>query len=87
MDLLSNFQNVAIAVKKIKTKPSDEELLDLYGLYKQATVGNNMTDKPWMFDYEKLAKWGAWMKFFNLSTEDAQKKYIDAAYLVINKYS
>ncbi len=27
-------------VKKVKTRPSDQELLDLYGLYKQAVVGD-----------------------------------------------
>lgn len=26
-------------VKKVKTRPTDQELLDLYGLYKQAIVG------------------------------------------------
>lgn len=27
-------------VKQIKSRPSDQELLDLYGLYKQAVVGD-----------------------------------------------
>lgn len=39
-DLQAEFEKVAEDVKKVKTKPSDQELLDLYGLYKQATVGD-----------------------------------------------
>lgn len=83
----TNFDTVAILVKKIKIKPTDEELLTLYGLYKQGTLGNNTTDKPWIFEIEKTAKWNAWLKNINLTKEEAQKKYIDEAYKIINKYS
>jgi acyl-CoA-binding protein len=35
------FQQAAIDVKeKLKVKPSDADLLELYALYKQGTVGN-----------------------------------------------
>lgn len=37
--LQEEFQKMAEDVKKVKTRPADQELLDLYGLYKQAMVG------------------------------------------------
>ena len=86
MSLQTTFENVAKLVKTVKRRPSDEELLTLYGLYKQATEGNNKTDKPWVFELEKSSKWNAWSKNEQMSKEDAQKSYIDKAYEVINKY-
>lgn len=86
MSLQTTFENVAKLVKTVKIRPTDEELLTLYGLYKQATEGNNKTTKPWVFELEKTSKWNAWSKNENMSKEDAQKKYIDKAYDVINKY-
>lgn len=34
------FNKAAEDVKNLTKKPSDQELLDLYGLFKQATVGD-----------------------------------------------
>lgn len=36
----AEFEKAAEDVKNLKTRPSDQELLDLYGLYKQAVVGD-----------------------------------------------
>ncbi|CAJ1062225.1 acyl-CoA-binding domain-containing protein 7 isoform X2 [Xyrichtys novacula] len=36
----AEFEKMAEDVKKVKTRPTDQELLDLYGLYKQAIVGD-----------------------------------------------
>jgi len=87
MNLSETFVTVANLVKTIKIRPTDQELLSLYGLYKQATEGNNKTSKPWIFELEKASKWEAWNKNANMSKEDAQKKYIDTAYEIINKYT
>lgn len=34
------FDNAAIAVKELAAQPEDEDLLELYALYKQSTVGD-----------------------------------------------
>lgn len=47
-------------MKKLKTSPSNDELLELYALYKQGTVGDNTTAKPGIFDMKGKAKWTAW---------------------------
>ncbi|KAJ6666710.1 hypothetical protein lerEdw1_020434 [Lerista edwardsae] len=40
MSVQAEFEKVAENVKKLKTKPTDDELKELYGLYKQSVVGN-----------------------------------------------
>lgn len=39
------FNTAAEEVKKLSKSPSNDELLELYGLFKQATVGDNTTCK------------------------------------------
>lgn len=46
--LQAEFEKIAEDVKKVKTKPTDQELLDLYGLYKQAVVGDVNIGRPWL---------------------------------------
>ncbi|XP_026039841.1 peroxisomal carnitine O-octanoyltransferase-like isoform X3 [Astatotilapia calliptera] len=60
MTLQAEFDKAAEDVKKVKAKPTDEELLFLYGLYKQAVVGDINTERPGMLDLKGKAKWDAW---------------------------
>ncbi|ORY87038.1 acyl-CoA-binding protein 1 [Protomyces lactucae-debilis] len=71
------FTKAAEEVKNLSKKPSNTELLELYSLYKQATVGDNTTPKPGMFDMTGKAKWTAWEEKKGLSKEDAEKQYIE----------
>jgi diazepam-binding inhibitor (GABA receptor modulating acyl-CoA-binding protein) len=57
----------------------DEEKLELYGLYKQATVGNNDTAEPGMFYLKDKAKWKAWTKKKGMTQEEAKAAYITFA--------
>ncbi|CDR45990.1 CYFA0S21e00364g1_1 [Cyberlindnera fabianii] len=83
---MSTFQEKADQVNKLATKPSDDELLSLYGLFKQATVGDVNTDRPGIFALKDRYKWDAWKKNEGLSKEEAEKKYIDLVDELINKY-
>ena len=47
-------------MKQLKSSPSNDELLALYALFKQATVGDNETAKPGLLDMKGKAKWNAW---------------------------
>jgi acyl-CoA-binding protein len=38
-------------------KLNDQNRLDFYGLYKQATMGDNTTSKPGFFEMTARAKW------------------------------
>lgn len=66
----------AAAVNKLSTKPSDDELLKLYGLYKQATVGDVNTDRPGIFALRDRYKWDAWNANKGMTQEEAEKAYI-----------
>ncbi|CAN7997108.1 unnamed protein product, partial [Ixodes hexagonus] len=56
------FNKAAEDVKNLTERPSDEELLELYGLFKQANFGDNTTSQPGMFDPKGRAKWAFWNK-------------------------
>ena len=52
---------------------ADDELLQLYSLFKQATVGDVNTDRPGgMLNIKEKAKWDAWEKLKGKSKEDAE---------------
>ncbi|XP_029359703.1 acyl-CoA-binding domain-containing protein 7 isoform X1 [Echeneis naucrates] len=86
MSSKAEFEKLAEDVKNVKTRPTDQELLDLYGLYKQAVVGDVNTDRPGMLDFKGKAKWDAWESRKGMSKEDAMSAYITLAKEVIGKY-
>ncbi|KAM6451003.1 acyl-CoA-binding domain-containing protein 7 [Liasis olivaceus] len=86
MTLQADFETVAENVKKLKSKPTDDELKELYGLYKQATVGDITTECPGVLDLKGRAKWEAWNLKKGMSKEDAMKAYISKANEMIQKY-
>ncbi|KAJ3045055.1 Acyl-CoA-binding domain-containing protein 1 [Rhizophlyctis rosea] len=71
------FVQAAADVKALTYKPNNDELLRLYGLFKQGIVGDNDTSKPGVFDLQGRAKWDAWTALKGTSKEDAQKQYIE----------
>lgn len=72
--------------KKFTSKPSNEELLKLYGLYKQATEGDNMEERPVGFDFVAAAKYNSWLNYKGKSKEDAEKEYIKLVNSISEKY-
>ncbi|XP_061202093.1 acyl-CoA-binding domain-containing protein 7 [Neopsephotus bourkii] len=86
MTLEADFNAAAEDVKKIKTRPTDEELKEIYGLYKQATVGDINIECPGMLDLKAKAKWEAWNLKEGLSKEDAMKAYISKVKEMVEKY-
>ncbi|KAF9083685.1 Acyl-CoA-binding domain-containing protein 1 [Mortierella sp. GBA35] len=72
----AEFDAAAAKIKTLETSPSNDDLLELYALFKQATVGDNNTDRPGMFDLKGKAKWDAWTSKKGVSKEDAEKQYI-----------
>ncbi|XP_066145953.1 putative acyl-CoA-binding protein [Euwallacea fornicatus] len=77
MSLDERFNKAAEDVKKLKSKPSDNDLLELYALFKQGTVGDVNTARPGMLDLKGKAKWDAWNERKGLSQSDAKEKYIE----------
>uniref|UniRef100_A0AAF5PQ78 ACB domain-containing protein n=1 Tax=Wuchereria bancrofti TaxID=6293 RepID=A0AAF5PQ78_WUCBA len=79
-----DFNEAVVKVKQLKYRPTDDELLELYGFYKQAVVGDNITSKPWI-DFKARAKWEAWRRRKGMSSEAAKKQYIKLVEKLIQK--
>ncbi|XP_044081700.1 acyl-CoA-binding domain-containing protein 7-like [Neovison vison] len=79
MSLQADFDRITKDVRKLKTRPDDEELKELYGLYKQAIVGDINIECPGMLDLKGKAKWEAWKVQKGQSKEDAMSAYISKA--------
>ncbi|CCK70141.1 long-chain fatty acid transporter ACB1 KNAG_0D03950 [Huiozyma naganishii CBS 8797] len=71
------FEEKAKQVNSLATKPGNDVLLRLYGLYKQATVGDCVGDRPGVFSMKERAKWDAWDKLRGMTGEEAEKLYIE----------
>lgn len=53
------------------------DLLELYGLYKQATSGRCNVAKPGLFNIQGRAKWSAWHDLGQMSNTIAKKLYVE----------
>ena len=77
MDLQKLFEEAMANSKNLTEKPSNEVLLQLYSLYKQATTGDVDTEPPSNpFDFVNKAKYNAWTELKGKSKEDAMKEYV-----------
>jgi acyl-CoA-binding protein len=74
-DLKEKFEDAAARSKSLPNQ-SNEVLLELYALYKQATKGDVSGSQPGMFDMVGRAKYDAWSKLKGTSTDDAMTSYI-----------
>ena len=77
MDLRTLFDQAVSESKLLPQKPSNETLLNLYSLYKQATEGDVNGDSPNMFDFVAKAKYEAWASLQGKPKETAMQEYID----------
>ncbi|MEJ8801388.1 acyl-CoA-binding protein [Pontibacter sp. H249] len=71
------FDSAVERSKSLTERPSNDVLLQLYALFKQATEGDVNTDRPGGFDFKNIAKWDAWKKQQGKSSEEARKEYVE----------
>ncbi len=76
-DLNADFEAAVANSKKLSQRPDNATLLKIYGLYKQATIGDNAEKKPGFGDMIGRAKWDAWNGLKGTGSEDAKKQYIE----------
>lgn len=81
-----SLEDAVALTKKFTSKPSNEELLKLYSLYKQASEGDNTSERPGGFDFVAAAKYNAWLALKGKSKEDAAEEYISLVNLLSSKY-
>ena len=77
MEISQQFIEATDRVQKLTVRPSNEILLKLYALYKQATDGNVTGERPGGFDFKGAAKYDAWALLKDLAPEQAKKEYIN----------
>ncbi|NBX68912.1 MAG: acyl-CoA-binding protein [Proteobacteria bacterium] len=82
-----SFQRAAEEIKQITKRPSNDELLSLYALFKQGTEGDVQGSRPGMFDLKSRAKYDAWAKLKGKSTESARSEYVKLVESLKQKYS
>jgi len=77
MTLKEKFEQAVSESKQLPEKPSNEMLLKIYSLYKQATLGDITGDRPNGFDFINLAKYNAWESLRGKDSEEAMQEYVD----------
>lgn len=77
MSLDQAFETARQQVQTLSSKPSNETLLNLYALYKQATQGNVSGSRPGIFDLKGQAKYDAWARRKGQTPEDCKQAYVD----------
>jgi diazepam-binding inhibitor (GABA receptor modulator, acyl-CoA-binding protein) len=76
-DLDERFEQAQADVKTLTTRPSNDQLLTLYALFKQATAGEaSAAKKPGRFDLVGKAKYDAWSKLAETPADEAKTRYI-----------
>ena len=76
MALTDDFAAAQTRVKTLTTRPSNETLLELYSLYKQASEGDAKGKRPGMLDLKGRAKYDAWAGKKGVARDAAMQQYV-----------
>ena len=76
MDRQAAFEDAQKRVNALTKRPSTEELLELYALYKQATAGDASGARPGALDFKARAKFDAWAKLAGTGRDGAMDRYV-----------
>lgn len=71
-----DFNKAAEDVKSLSKRPSNDQLLELYALFKQGSEGDVRAKRPGMLDLKGRAKWDAWKSKEGTSQESAKDGYV-----------
>ncbi|CAJ0609090.1 unnamed protein product [Cylicocyclus nassatus] len=89
MSLDERFDAAVTIIQKLpKEGPvstSNEQKLEFYSLFKQATIGDVNTDRPGIFSLVERKKWDAWNAVKGVSKEEAKERYIKALLTMFDK--
>ena len=76
MELKEQFEAAVASSKNLTERPSNEVLLKIYSLFKQATEGDVSGERPGGFDFKAIAKYNAWAGQKGKDKESCMKEYI-----------
>lgn len=74
--LIDDFNSAVAKSKELTKRPSNEELLDLYALFKQASEGDVNEERPGGFDFKAIAKHDAWVSKKGKTKDQAMESYV-----------
>jgi diazepam-binding inhibitor (GABA receptor modulator, acyl-CoA-binding protein) len=76
MSTTESFDDAQRRVKALSRTPTNDELLELYSLYKQATAGDVSGSRPGLMDFRGRAKFDAWTRRKGTSKDAAMTAYV-----------
>jgi len=86
-NLNTEFERAAERSRELTKRPTNEELLTLYALYKQGTEGDASGERPGGFDFKAIAKFDAWAELKGKSKAAAMEEYITLVNSLHQKYA
>ena len=91
MSVEKQFESAVSIIKNLPKdgpyQPSNEMMLKFYGYYKQATLGPCNDPKPSFWDVIRRAKYDAWHKLGDMSSEQAMMSYVEELKMIIETMS
>jgi diazepam-binding inhibitor (GABA receptor modulator, acyl-CoA-binding protein) len=85
--LKEQFEAAVSRSQSLTKRPSNEELLQLYALFKQATEGDVAGDRPGGFDFKAIAKYDAWAELKGKHTDAAMQDYVQLVERLVQQYA
>ena len=86
MPLEDDFTSAQTRIRALPRTPSNDDLLALYGLYKQATAGDVAGARPGMLDFRGRAKYDAWTARRGMAKEQAMQSYVEIVGKLVERY-
>ncbi len=77
------FQENVEKIQNSNKNLNNEQLLELYGLYKQSIIGNNTTNNDFKTLKDKKM-WESWNKFYGIEKNRAKQTFIQKVYEFLN---
>lgn len=86
MALSDDFAAAQVRVKQLTKAPDASELLELYALFKQGTLGDVSGERPGMLDFKGRAKYDSWQSKRGTTAEAAMQSYVALVEKLMKKY-
>jgi acyl-CoA-binding protein len=87
MALQDDFNSAVEQSKQLTKRPGNDELLEMYALFKQGTEGDVTGDRPGGFDFKAIAKYDAWASKKGSSKDKAMTDYVQLVEKLKKEYS
>ena len=84
-NLMEDFEKAAKDITDSGLSLNNDDLLGLYGYYKQVTVGDCNIECPSFWDPKGKAKYEAWIQHKGMTKEHAIKRYIKKVRKILEK--